>query len=384
MSRNIWLMNLAAAFMWMSMYAYVPTLPAYAATIGANALTIGIIGGAYGVFQVLLRIPLGFISDKIGKDKLLLIIGFSIMILSAVVFVFLHSVVWVIVGRALAGAAAAWWVIVSASYAKYNDEDKQVKAQGVISASANIGKVVAALLCAFIAQFFGYEATFVVALITGVIGLCLMFRLKEPKKEVLGKRSLKEQLLLVKNKELIFFSILAILSQLLCFAIPTTFTQVVAEEVGANSLQLGMLMVVFFLSVSVSSLFVGTKAYKKIGGINTMAISFALGAVSCIPLFYTNMVSIYLMQVISGICYGITQAALAGCVIRCVPAVQRGMATGIYQSLFGAGILLGPVLAGVLIELSSVETAYWTFFAFMILSAGLCYVLIPKKYNRLT
>ncbi|MEF9863963.1 MAG: MFS transporter, partial [Christensenellaceae bacterium] len=143
MKRNILVLNLAAAFIWMSMYSYVPTLPSYAMTLGANAVMIGVIGGAYGIMQIFLRIPLGILSDKTGKDKLILTIGFVILTISAFMFVFLKSPIWIVIARGVAGAAAAWWVIISASYAKYNSEENQIKAQGVLSASANIGKFVA-------------------------------------------------------------------------------------------------------------------------------------------------------------------------------------------------------------------------------------------------
>ncbi len=384
MKRNVILINLAAAFIWMSMYAYVPTLPAYASSIGASVVMIGLIGGVYGVMQVILRIPLGFISDKFGKDKLMMVIGFSVLTASALIFVLLKGVVWILLARAMAGAAAAWWVIITASYAKYHPEEQQVKAQGVLSAAANIGKVIAALSCALAAQFFGYEATFLAALATAAIGLCLMFGLKKPQTEKIEPVSIRKQLLLFKNKDLISFSILSILSQMLCFAIPTTFTAVAAAAAGADSMQLGLLVVVFFGACGMISLFVGTKPYRKIGGIRTMAISFACGAVACIPLFYQSLPMIYLTQVLSGICYGITQASLAGFVIRCVPAVQRGAAMGIFQSLFGIGIFIGPVIAGTMIDAISFDAAYWTFAALMAASVILCYVLIPKKYDRMT
>ena len=54
MKRNILVLNLAAVFLWMSMYTYVPTLTSYAASLGATAAMIGAIGGAYGIMQIAL------------------------------------------------------------------------------------------------------------------------------------------------------------------------------------------------------------------------------------------------------------------------------------------------------------------------------------------
>jgi len=386
MKRNILIMNLAAALIWMSMYTYVPILPAYSASIGASVVMIGIIGGSYGVLQLLLRIPLGLISDRLKKDRLLLIIGFAILTVSCLMFVLQNDNVWMLLlSRGMAGASAAWWVVISASYAKYNKEDRQVKAQGTLQASANIGKFSASLLCAVIAQFLGYRAVFIASLGVAAVGLVIMFGLKDKKEEPTEPVSIKEQLLLIKNKDIIIFSVLGILSQLICFATATTFTPVAAEAIGANSFDLGILVLIFFLFTAAASLLVGTKVYRKLGGVHFMAISFVAGAISCIPAFYhSSMFMIYVSQALAGVCYGITQSVMAGFVIRSVSASQRGAATGIFQSLFSIGILVGPVLMGFMIDATSFDAAYWVMAAVMVLSAALCYVLIPRKYKQLT
>jgi predicted MFS family arabinose efflux permease len=387
MKRNIVIMNFAAALIWMSMYVYVPTLPAYAASIGANVVMIGIIGGSYGVMQIILRWPLGAVSDKIGRDRLMMITGFAILVASCLLFVLQNDNVYMVVfARGVAGAAAAWWVVISASYAKYNSEDRQVKAQGVINASASIGKFAAAALCSVVAQFFGYHATFVASLVVAVIGMALMFGLKEvkPKKEV-AVPSIKEQLLLVKNKHLLAFSALGILIQFLCFSTANTFTPVAAEALGADSVQLGLIILVFFIVTAISAFFVGTKPYKALGARNALAISFAIGALSCLPaLYHINMAWLYFGQVLSGVCYGITQGITAGLVIRCVPPAQRGGATGFFQSAYAAGILAGPVIVGYVIDRSGFDAAYWMTLALMGAAALLSYVIVPRQYDKMT
>ena len=77
--------------------------------------------------------------------------------------------------RGVGGAAAAWWVVICASYSKYNEEDKQVKAQGLLNASSNMGKVVAALAGGLLAQAFGLHAPFYFAFLVALVGIgCIM------------------------------------------------------------------------------------------------------------------------------------------------------------------------------------------------------------------
>lgn len=380
--RNARILNLCALLMWFSMYAYVPILPAYAASLGASAEVIGIIGGVYGILQIALRISLGYVSDRLGRDRMMLLIGFSLMVVSAMMFLLGRSVAWVLAARTTAGAAAAWWVIVSASFAKYKEEDQQVKGQAMLSFSANAGKVLAALSCAVFAQLFGYVAAFVVSLITAVIAVGLVFGLRDPKAEQIEREPihLKE---LFKNRDLLVFCILALVSQMLSFAVPSTFTSVAAERIGASNFDLGLLQVVYFGAVSLTSLICGTRFYQRVGGIRILSLSFLLGALSCIPGFYGSLPSIYLMDILSGTCYGITLAALAGFVIRSVAPHARGSATGIFQSIYAVGIFLGPVVAGVMIENISFESAYWLFVVLCVICAIACPLCIPQKYGQM-
>jgi len=380
MRKNIILMNLLVAFFWMTMYSYVPNLPEYSRSLGANAVVLGIIGGVYGIAQIILRIPIGFISDKTGKNKLILQIGMSVLAASCIVLIFADNTNMIILGRLIAGAAAAWWVVLSATYADYHHDDLQVKAQGTLSANSSWGKVAATAAGGIIVQLLGARSVFVFAFC--LAGICLVFasQLKDLPK-VQKSYSIKDVLSLFGNRDLIIFSIFGIILQFLCFAAPTLFTMVAAEDLGASSFELGMLTTIFFLTTGATSLFVGKMIYKKIGGINMLVIAFLIGAFSLIPVFYhINVPVIFIMQALSGAGYGITTSAIAGLVIRAVRPEQRGSATGIFQSAYGVGLFVGPVAVGAIVNASSFDVSYWFMAALSVLSALLCRLLIPKKY----
>ena len=386
MKRNIILINLSGALLWMGMYTYVPTMPAYAASIGASVVMIGILAGVYGLLQTLLRIPLGIISDKINKDRLLLLVGFAVLIAANLLFVLQDDDIGLmILARSIAGAAAAWWVVICAAYTKYHSEDEQVKAQGVLSASASAGKMVAAVLCAIVAQFFGYKATFISALAVAVLGFVLMTGIKEQKNiKPHEPVRFKEQMALFKNKELMIFCVLGMVSQLVCFGVCTTFTPVAAEALNADSFTLGMLLTVYFAAVTLGSLIPSSGFYRRFGGIAALVLGTLLQLVSAVPLFYhVNIPLIFLMQALSGVGYGVYQSVLSGFVVRSVAPAQRGMATGIFQSIYGLGILFGPMITGFIAGAAGLDAGYWVMAAIAAASVFIC-LAIPKKYVAMT
>ena len=388
MRKNIVLMNILVGLYWMSVYSYVPNLPNYAAgTLGADAAALGIIGGVYGVAQIILRIPIGILSDRTGKNRLMMLAGSGVLALSCGILMLARDTNMLILGRLVAGAAAAWWVIQSAVYADYFSEAKQIKAQGMINASSNWGKLVAALAGGVIAQYFGLQAVFVFALAVAAACLFLTMPIQDVPKKREPKpvaRTFRELLPLFKNRDLMVFSVIGNLTNILCFAGPTYFTAVAAENLGATKMDIGMLNLVFYLLGAVTSMWVGTRTYKKMGGIHAVAVSFAVCGFSCIPFFYhINIAVLYAMEALAGICFGVTCGALAGMVFRCVPTGQRGTATGIYQSLYGIGIFVGPVLVGSIMKAASFDAAYWVLAALGAASALFCWAFIPKKYARM-
>ncbi|MEI6101301.1 MAG: MFS transporter, partial [Eubacteriales bacterium] len=267
MKKNIIVMNLLVLLFWMSMNIYMPNLPAYAQSLGANAAMLGIIGGVYGIAMVVVRIPLGLVTDNSAKRKRLLVIGSAVLVLSCGMLVVAGNTSMIAAGRMLAGASGAWWVTQNATYANYFSEEGQLKAQGVLAASMNWGKLAAALIGGLVVQFMGIHPVFIIALMIAAACIILSLQLKDTGAEIVEKKTLIDLLPVLKNPDLMKLTLMAIFINIMCFSAPIIFTMLAAKDLGASSLDMGLLNVVFFLAAALTSLFAGTRAYRKIGGI---------------------------------------------------------------------------------------------------------------------
>ena len=61
---------------WLSLYFYVPILSPYVEFSGGTLEMVGLVVSAYGLAQLILRIPLGMWSDRLGKRRPFLALGF--------------------------------------------------------------------------------------------------------------------------------------------------------------------------------------------------------------------------------------------------------------------------------------------------------------------
>jgi MFS family permease len=109
---------------WMSMYTSVPIMAPYTEFLGGSHQLAGWIVGMYGISQMLLRIPVGVLSDRLHKRKLFITFGLLFTALSGLGLWLTQDFVWIILLRALAGAAAATWVdftVLFTSYYKHEE-----------------------------------------------------------------------------------------------------------------------------------------------------------------------------------------------------------------------------------------------------------------------
>ncbi|MEH7388428.1 MFS transporter, partial [Bacillus sp. JJ1521] len=81
---------------WVSMYTCVPILAAYLEHLGASYKMAGLVVGMYGLTQMLLRIPVGVISDRLHIRKIFIIFGILFSILSGIGILFIQEVSWIL------------------------------------------------------------------------------------------------------------------------------------------------------------------------------------------------------------------------------------------------------------------------------------------------
>ena len=121
--------------------------------------------------------------------------------------------------------------------------------------------------------------------------------------------------------------------------------------IGFTTAQLGFLSVANLLPNTILSRFSGTVFAPKFGRKTVLLAGFLCLAGACFLYPKTNsMVSLLLVQALLGSGVGLIMPLTMASAIETVPNAKRGAAMGIYQAIYGAGMFLGPVIAGAVIE----------------------------------
>ncbi|BFT68581.1 MFS transporter [Paenibacillus sp. P36] len=334
---------------WMSMYTSVPIMAPYVEFLGGNHQLAGWIVGMYGISQMLLRIPVGIMSDRFHKRKLFITFGLFFTAIGGLGLWFTHDFTWILILRALAGAAAATWVDFTVLFTSYYKHEESTKAIGTISFFNSLGQVLGILSAGWAADSLGWEAAFILGALLGVLGFIGSFFLIEKIEPDAPKITMRAIGNVAADRTLLFVSLLAILSQVLIFATVFGFTPVYATSLGADKFSLSLLSLFANVPVALASLFGGRKWAAKYGEKRMVVWGFVLMGIFTFTIPFTHHLWVLMVtQAFAGFGRGLSFTLLMGMSIKHMPAEKRATAMGFFQAIYGLGMFVGPVLMGVI------------------------------------
>ena len=353
----------AVFLFWFSVYTYPSFLTSYAVnTLHATNVLAGMIVGSYGLTQMILRIPLGILSDVLKRRKPFVMMGFGLSIAASGGL----ALVDILAGREIvpeglalaalfcrgvSGMTAAAWVNLSVLYSSnYHGEDLAPAMSRLIVPQCG-SQIIAMLLGAQLAGRLGELYAFLLATAAGVAGLLVMARIQEtrPTGEPMTIRALA---VVIRNRQLVQGTVLATVYQLVVWATAQGFVQNWARDViGMTTAELGFLSVANLLPNTILSRFSGTVFAPRFGRKTVLGAGFGFLAAACC--FYPQTDSMWSLmgaQALLGCGVGLIMPLTMASAIETVPENRRGAAMGIYQAIYGLGMFAGPVIAGWVIE----------------------------------
>jgi MFS family permease len=118
-----------------------PLIPLYIISLGHGFAWLGVIVAAQGAFQVLLRFFGGIFADRFGEQTVLRV-GFFIMVLGSMIFIFLSAIWALIVAQLFIGASRAVHNSAAQSYASRITEGNRAKVMGRFRGSESLGSAI--------------------------------------------------------------------------------------------------------------------------------------------------------------------------------------------------------------------------------------------------
>lgn len=354
---------LAAIFcFWFAFYIYAPVFGIYLQSVGFTFSAIGIIFGSYGITQILLRFPLGVLSDFLQNiRKLLLVAGFIAALLSNLILVYFDSFFYVLTARLLVGITASMWVMATVLYSQYFTADQTSKAMGIIQFITVATQFISMAISGWLVHHLGWDFPFWVGAVASILGIYFALNIREVKHNLISMPEKPVDYLkkTIKIPQLKMLTLLSLIAHAVLFITIFGFSPMYAAELGMKEQSLMWLTSAFFIPHSLASLsfvfFKLDRQYNKV----ILAICFFLSAYSLIAIPLTESIFHFnLMHIFIGLFLGFIFPILLGEVIHVSPTEYKMSAMGFFQSFYAMGIFLGPLIAGVITENSSLGTVF--------------------------
>ena len=167
--------SLAAIYIFRMLGLFI-VLPVFSIFAGeysqSTPFLIGLAIGVYGIFQAVLQVPFGMLSDRFGR-KLMISIGLILLAVGSVMAATAETIYMVILGRALQGAGAISAVIMALA-ADLTRDDQRTKIMAILGASIGFAFVLALMLGPLLITLFSISALFWLTAATAIIGLVLI------------------------------------------------------------------------------------------------------------------------------------------------------------------------------------------------------------------
>lgn len=174
--RVVFLAALIAMLRMFGVFALLPVLSVYAARFDdATPLLIGLAVGAYGLTQAGMQIPLGILSDRIGRVP---VIAAALLLLAAgsIVAATSDSIYGVIAGRLMQGAGAISAALV-AFIADATRDSVRTRSLAVYGIGFGVAFMIAVITGPVIAASAGVQGVFFAAAVAALLAVLLLFAL---------------------------------------------------------------------------------------------------------------------------------------------------------------------------------------------------------------
>ncbi|SOC35193.1 MFS transporter [Ureibacillus acetophenoni] len=337
----------------------IPVLPSYLEIFGVGGQVLGFLIASFALAQFLFSPIAGDFSDRYGRKKFI-IIGLIIYGISQIIFGLANQVWILFIARFLTGVGAAFIMPPTMAFvADITTPEERGKGMGQLGAAISLGFMIGPGIGGFLAEIdlhFPFFASGVVALLTALLSWIILPNVQTQQEHAVANRPPRENLLqqLVKSVKTPYF-ILLIVVFTFSFGIAnfqSTLSMFLKLKFSYTPADIAIVITVGGFVGVILQMFIIDILFKKYGEMKVILINLIAAAITMFLMIFVNGYFVILTVA--------TLFQIATIFIR--PAVNtliskmadrdQGYAAGMNNAYMSLGNMIGPALAGVLLEWS--------------------------------
>ena len=154
----------------LGLFMLLPIFSIYAIEyVDSNLFLAGVAIGIYSLAQAIMQVPLAYLSDKIGRKKIVLI-GLLLFTIGSLICYFANHINLLIIGRIIQGCGAISSVGV-ATLSENTSKNNRASAFTIVGLSVGIAFLIGFLIGPIISSIFNFRILFLLLFIFGILAI---------------------------------------------------------------------------------------------------------------------------------------------------------------------------------------------------------------------
>jgi MFS family permease len=343
------------------LFLIMPVFSAYALHLaGATPLLVGLAIGIYGFAQALLQVPVGLLSDRIGRH-VTITLGLLVFAIGSVVAAMAHGIHGIILGRVLQGMGAVSGAS-QALAADHSRDDNRGKVMGIIGVSIGFAFVLAIILSAPLASFAGLVGLFGLTAVLALAAIGLLWLLVPLPADHRAPASARPGTVLrmLVTPQLMVLNVSIFMMHTMLTAAFVALPLMLMRNTG---MALDHQWQLYLPVMLVSAVIMGgvLRRVTSVAGNMRLVVVCALGLGLSLCGFSEvgdGPLLLWLSAIVFFSAFNLLEASLPSLVSRLAPTHMRGAALGAYATsqFLGAGV--GGVMGGVMLQHTSLHAVF--------------------------
>lgn len=334
----------------------IPVLPSYLELFGVGGIVLGFLVATFSFAQFIFSPISGDLSDRFGRKRFI-IIGLLIYGISLILFGLAVNVGLLFVARFLSGAGAAFIMPpVMAYVADITTVEERGKAMGLIGAAISLGFMIGPGIGGVLAEInlhFPFYLGGLVTLFTSILSFFILPNIKNQISENIPLKP-KENFFnqLVRSVKTSYFVVLIVVFTF-SFGVAnfqSTLSMFLTKKFDYSPTDIAIVITVGgFLGV-ILQVFIINSLFKKFGEMKIILVNLLVAAISMILMIFVSGYFIILSVATLFQIATVFIRPAANSLISKLAGPDQGFAAGMNNAYMSLGNMIGPALAGILLE----------------------------------
>jgi MFS transporter, DHA1 family, solute carrier family 18 (vesicular amine transporter), member 1/2 len=329
----------------------VPVLPDLSRRLGASPAIIGLLFGSFGATMLVVSMPMGSVSDRIGRRTPMLV-GLAALAGATLLFAYASRLPALFAARLVQGAAdATTWVVGFALIADLYPPEQRGRVTGIILGGTSVAYMVGPSIGGWLYEIGGIRLPFLFVTGMAVLTIAAFASLRLPEHQ--ASREPVPIGRLLRNPQILTCSIVVLLMAATMTMFEPLFVLFLQDSLHIGPARVGTVFAAAALGNTFFHPIVGRMAdrwgARRLSGIGLLVTAAVLPFIAQVWSFPSAVV-LCLLQAASFAIVGSPSLTFMADATSEAGLGSFGTAYGLYNAVWAVGLLGGPPLGGYLYE----------------------------------